>query len=467
MNNSQGPTPIPRNAFTRLAAVSGRLLRGIVLGVLVCSAHLSAENWPQWRGPGGQGISRETKLPAAWTPEKNIAWKVEVPGRGHSAPVVWNDRVFITTAIEGAAVPGAKAIEHIDAGKPFLHPDSMGADRKQTYKVMAYDGRTGKLLWERTSWEGAPFDNRHRKGSFASPSVATDGKLVFAYFGAEGVYAYDVNGGPVWKTSVGKVKTLGLGAASSPVLYRDLVILQCDDDDGRESAIVALDTRTGKERWRTKRPVQVSWSTPVLVEAPSTGSGQAARTELVTNGTEWIIAYDPATGKELWRTKGVESNAIHTPIVGDGVVIVTAGFPAKKTIAIRPGGSGDVTNTARILWTYAKGTAYVVSPILYEGLVYLVNDRGVITAMDARTGDIRYEGGRVPVPASFMGSPVAADGRILMTSEDGDTFVIRAGPKHEVLATNSVGEPVYTTPAISNGRIYIRGEKHLFAIRDP
>ena len=418
---------------------------------------LGAENWPQWRGPGSQGISRETRLPASWAPDRNVAWKVEVPGRGHSAPVVWNDRIFLTTAIEGEIVPGAKAVEHMDSGKPFLHPDAMGADRKQTYKVLAYDGKTGKLLWEHIAWEGAPFDSRHRKGSFASPSVATDGKLVFAYFGAEGVYAYDVDGKPVWKASVGQVKTLGLGAASSPLLYQDLLILQCDDDSGEDSAIVALDTRTGKERWRTRRPVQVSWSTPVLVAL-------GTRTELVTNGTEWIIAYDPSTGKELWRTKGVESNAIHTPVVGDGVVIVTAGFPAKKTIAIKPGGSGDVTKTGQILWTYEKGTAYVVSPILYDDLLYLVNDRGVITAMDAGTGDIKYEGGRVPVPASFMGSPIAAEGKIFMTSEDGDTFVIRAGAKHEVLGTNSVGEPVYTTPAISNGRIYIRGEKHLFAI---
>ena len=430
---------------------------GFIAVVTVASAVLSAENWPQWRGPGGQGISRETAIPTTWAPDKHIAWKAAVPGRGHSAPVVWNDRVFITTAIEGEVVPGAKAVEHIDNGKPFLHPDAVGADRKQTYKVLAYDGKTGKQLWEQTAWAGTPFDSRHRKGSFASPSIATDGKLVFAYFGAEGIFAYDVNGKPIWKTSVGKVKTLGLGAASSPVLYRDLVILQCDDDSGEDSAIVGLDAKTGKERWRTKRPVQVSWSTPVLVNAGS-------RTEVVTNGTEWIIAYDPATGNELWRTKGVQSNAIHTPIVGDGVVVVTAGFPAKKTIAIKPGGSGDITDTPQILWTYAKGTAYVVSPILYEGLVYLVNDRGVITAIDAKTGEVKYEGGRVPVPASFMGSPLAVDGKLLMTSEDGDTFVIKAGPKHEVLTTNSIGEPVYTTPAISNGKIYIRGEKHLYAV---
>jgi outer membrane protein assembly factor BamB len=428
-----------------------------IAAIVLCSAGVAAENWPQWRGPGSQGISSETKLPMEWSPEKNVAWKVEVPGRGHSAPVVWNDRVFLTTAIEGDVVPGAKPAPHTNGGEPFVHPDSVGANRKHTYKVLAYDGRSGALLWEQTAWQGTPFDDRHRRGSYASPSVATDGKVVYAYFGSEGVYAYTVDGKPVWKTSIGKVKTLGLGAASSPVLYEDLVILQADDDEGADSAIVALDVKTGKERWRTKRPVQVSWSTPVLVAG-------SARTELVTNGTEWILAYDPATGKELWRSKGVESNAIHTPVVGDGVVVVTAGFPVKKTIAIKPGGSGDITGTPSVLWTYEKGTAYVVSPILYEGLVYLLNDRGVMTAIEAQTGEIKYEGGRVPVPASFMGSPIAANGRLLLTSEDGDTFVIKAGAKHEVLGTNSVGEPVYTTPAISNGRIYIRGEKHLFAI---
>jgi outer membrane protein assembly factor BamB len=443
----------------RQDSTSARRVCLVAAAALVfAGTRIAAENWPQWRGPGSQGISGETRVPLEWTPGKNIAWKVEVPGRGHSAPVVWNDRIFLTTAIEGEEVPGAKAVPHIDSGKPFLHPDSVGANRKHTYKVLAYDGNSGKLLWEQTAWQGTPYDDRHRRSSYASPSVATDGRLVYAYFGAEGVYAYDLNGKPAWQTSVGKVKTLGLGAASSPVIYRDLVILQCDDDSGEDSAIVALDAKTGKERWRTKRPVQVSWSTPVLVNVGD------SRTELVTNGTEWIIGYDPATGKELWRTSGVQSNAIHTPVVGDGVVIATAGFPAKKTIAIKPGGTGDITKTDQILWTYEKGTAYVVSPILYDGLVYLLNDRGVMTALDAKTGEIKYEGGRVPVPASFMGSPIAVNGRILLTSEDGDTFVIKAGATHEVLGTNSVGEPVYTTPAISNGRIYIRGEKHLFAV---
>jgi outer membrane protein assembly factor BamB len=432
------------------------ILRNVVL-VALGSAVVSAEDWPQWRGPGSQGVSRETSIPSAWTPDTNIAWKAPVPGRGHSAPVVWRDRVFLTTAVEGEPVQGAKAVEHMDSGKPWLHPDSIGADRKHTYKVMALNGRTGNLLWEHDAWEGVAFDNRHRKGSFASPSVVTDGRHVFAYFGAEGVFAYDVDGRALWKTSVGKLKTFGLGAGSSPVIYDDLVILQCDEDEGKDSAIVALEAATGRERWRTARRVQLSWSTPVLVRANG-------RMELVANGNESIIAYDPSSGRELWRAKGVGNHAIHTPMVGDGLVIVSAGHPGKKVIAIAAGGSGDITGTPRILWTYEKGTAYVASPILYEGQVYLLTDNGVITALDAKTGAVRYEGGRVPVPASFTGSPIAVNGNILLTSEDGDTFIIRAGAKYEVIAKSSVGEPVFTTLAISNGRIYIRGERHLFAI---
>jgi outer membrane protein assembly factor BamB len=191
----------------------------------------------------------------------------------------------------------------------------------------------------------------------------------------------------------------------------------------------------------------------------------AARTELVTNGNQLIVAYDPKTGKELWRTKGVESNAIHTPLVGHGLVIVTAGYPAKKVIAIRPGGSGDITGTDRIVWQYDRGTGYVISPILYGDYVYLVSDKGIISCLDAKTGEVKYEGGRVPVPATFMASPIAVDGKILLTSVDGDTYVIKAGPVHQVLGTNAIGEPAASTPSISQGRILVRGATHLYCIR--
>jgi outer membrane protein assembly factor BamB len=418
----------------------------------VATTTVSAENWPQWRGPGSQGISSESNVPTDWSPTRNVAWKTELPA-GHSSPIVWNDRIFVTAAIEGEVVPGAKAAGHTVDGQVWIHPDSVAADRKQTMKVLALDARSGTVLWDRTAYEGTVYDARHRRSSCAGPTAITDGRMVYAYFGPEGLYAYDFGGRLVWKV-VEHFKTLGLGTGTSPVLFQNLVIVQRDEDEGKASVIAAYDKQTGREVWRTPRPVQISWSTPVLVAA-------ANRTELVTNGTELAIAYDPATGKELWRTKGVESNAIHTPLVGKGLVIVTAGFPEKKVIAIR---AGAVPDDKRVAWTYAKGTGYVVSNILYGDYVYLLTDTGIVTCLDAATGAIQHEGARPPIASHFMGSPVAYGGLIAMTSEEGDTFMLKAGAKPEVVGTNSIDEPVYSSPAIANGRIYIRGEKHLFAI---
>jgi outer membrane protein assembly factor BamB len=425
----------------------------IVTGSL---ATLHAENWPQWRGPGSQGISKETDLPTEWQPDRNIAWKTELPGSGHSSPAVWEDRIYLTAVIEGEAIPGAKAVEHIQGGKPWVHPDSVAADRKHTFKVMALDTRDGRIVWERTAYEGPVYDARHRRSSFAGPTAATDGRMVFAYFGPEGLYAYDTAGKLAWKV-VEKFPTLGLGTGTSPVLFEDLVIIQRDEDNGDHSVVVAYDKQSGREVWKTKRTVEISWGTPVFIQAGD-------RTELVTNGSEHIIGYDPRTGKELWRTKGVQSNAIHTPLVGHGLVIVTAGFPAKRIIAIRP---GAVADDRRVAWEYTKGTGYVLSNILYGDYLYLLTDNGIVTCLDPRTGQVHYEGGRVPSPARFMGSPVAFAGFVALTSEDGDTYMLKAGPTHAIVRTNSVDEPVFSSLAIANGRIYIRGAKHLFAIGAP
>jgi len=355
-------------------------------------------------------------------------------------------------------VPGAKAVTHVvEGGQVFLHPDSVGADRKHTFKVLAVSADTGKVLWEQTAWEGTPYDNRHRKSSFASATPVTDGTMVFAFFGSEGLYAYDMNGKLAWKADLGKLGTVGMGTGTSPILYENLLILQCDEEMGAASFLVALNKKTGKEVWRVARKVQVSWATPILVST-------AKRAELITIGNEAVISYDPATGKELWRHKGVDSNAIPSPVANQEMVFVSAGFPTKIAMAIRLGASGDLTNSPNVLWKYEKGTAYVPSPILYDDYLYLTTDRGILTCLDAKTGEVKYEGGRIPIPATFTASPVAFEGKILLTSEDGDTFIVKAGPKHEILGTNSVGEPVYASPAISGQRIFIRGEKNLYAI---
>ena len=427
-----------------------------ILALIVTNnAGASGPSWPQWRGPSGQGVSEEKNLPTSWNTVTNIKWKAAIPGRGHSSPIVWGNRIFVTTAIEGEVVPGAKAVKHMDGDKEFIHPDSIGADHKHQFQVIALDRKTGKIVWTQTAFEGTPYDNRHRKSSFASSTPTTDGTNVYAFFGTEGLYAYTFDGKLKWKADLGKLGTVGMGTGTSPILYRDLVIVQCDEENGASSFIVAVDKNTGKEAWRTPRKVQVSWSTPLLVQAKN-------RSELITSGTEFVIAYDPATGKELWRHNGVKSNAIPSPVANNDMVFVSAGFPAKVAMAIALGGSGDLADT--VAWKYEKGTAYVPSPILYGDYLYLTSDRGVLTCLDAKTGEVKYEGGRVPVPASFTASPIAFDGKILLTSEDGDTFIVKAGPKHEILGTNSVGEPVYASPAVAEGNIFIRGERNLYCI---
>lgn len=443
-----------------MAKISATLLGAlfIIVSLQATTAGPKDSNWPQWRGAEGTGISTETNLPAEWSVSKNLRWKTPLPGSGHSSPIVWGNRVFITAEIEGEAVPGAQAVKHIIDGQEFKHPDAVAADLKHTFQVVCLERDTGKLLWTQTAYTGTVYDDRHRKSSHAAPTPATDGKYVFAYFGTEGLYCYDFNGKQIWKTSPGQIATLGMGTATSPVVFENLVILQCDEDNGEKSFMVAYDKKTGKEIWKTSRQVQVSWTTPLIVRTPQ-------RAEMITSGNELIISYDPKTGKEWWRTKGHGSNAIASPLVGHGMVFISAGFPLKRTLAIKLGANGELDSLdANIVWRYNKGSAYVPSPILYGDYIYVMTDRGILTCLEAKTGKVVYEGARLPVPATFTASPVAVDGKILLTSEDGDTFVIKAGPQHEVLATNSIEEPVFASPAIANGMIFIRGEKNLYCI---
>ncbi len=413
-------------------------------------------NWPQWRGPAANGISAEAALPTEWSESKNIAWKTELPGRGNSQPVIWGNRIFLTAEEDAGEAPvGYKApVHHLGAGV-FLHPDSVGANKLHRLSVIALDRDSGKIVWRKVAYEGTAFDNRHKKGSYAAPTPVVDGKSVYAYFGNEGLYAFDFSGKQLWSYQPGKVQTLGLGPGASPVMNGNLLFLQCDDSEYKGSHLVAIDKRTGKQVWRAERKeLFVSFSTPVIAEANG-------HQELITASMQAVVAYDPATGKELWRGPGVKGNAVTTPVIGHGMAFVASGYPDKYTYAVKLGGQGE----AKPVWSYDKGTAYVPSPILVGDYYYIMSDKGLLTCFDAKSGEVKYEGKRPTKPGTFSGSPVAAAGKILITSEDGDTYIIKAGPEHEILAVNTVGEPVYASAAIADGRIYLRGEKHLFAIR--
>ena len=425
-----------------------------------------ADEWAQWRGPDGLGVARgefpdEWSIATATAPAKNLAWKTAVEGRGHSSPVVWGNRLFLTTSIQGEKVPGHTAPDHLgfDLKPGYLHADSEGVEYKNALKTLAIDTATGTILWERTSYDGLMHDNRHKRNTYASSTVVTDGRLAYAFFEAAGLYAYTMDGKLEWKASLGNIAKAGMGPGTSPVLYEKLIILQVDQEMGANSAIVALDKQTGKEVWRAERTTRRSWATPLLVRTPS-------RVELIASGAEVVISYDPATGKELWRAPGVQSHPIPSAVAGHGLVYLSAGSAAKRSLAIRLGSNGDLKGTDAIAWRHDRGTAYVPSPILYGDYVYVMSDAGLISCLDAKTGTMLYEGGRPPIGAKFTASLVAFGDRLLQTSEEGDTFVIQAGPKHAVIRTNPIGEPVFASLALASRTIYIRGDKHLFAVRE-
>lgn len=421
---------------------------------------LAAESsdWPGFRGADGSGIARSGPGPAADLDlDHNLLWKAKIEGRGHSSPVVSDGKVFLTTAIVGDVIPGAGPPEHTFGGEPFKHPQAVDGDRHHTMRVIALDADQGDLLWSHTAYAGRVYDDRHSASSYASPTPVTDGERVYAYFGSEGVYAYTVGGEPVWERDIGDIKTVGLGVGTSPVLHDGLLIILADEDSGDDSFIVALDALTGEEVWKRERPVQASWATPVLV-------GHEGQEQLLTSGYEFVIAYDPADGRELWRATGLQNNAIHIPMTVDDLAVFTSGYPGKIAFAIRLDSRGDLTGGNPRAWTYRKGTGYVPSNLLYDGLLYLTNDGGVITCLDARTGEVVYEGGRLPIRGRYSASMVGGGGRILMVNTDGDAALFRAGREHQVLGSFSVGESVWATPAIVGDRLYIRGSEHLFAL---
>ena len=379
-------------------------------------------------------------------------------GRGHSSPIVVGDLLFLTTAISGETVPGAKAVIHFMGSAEFLHPDSLGADERLDVLLLAFDRRTGELRWRRVVRAGAlPYDNRHRIGSYANPTPVSDGERVIAWFGTQGLHAFSLEGDLLWSEDFGGVGTMGMGVATSPVLIAasGLVVVQNDVEGGEGSFIAALDIPTGAIRWRVERTQPAGWATPILV---STADGASL---IVAMGAGEIVAYHTETGEERWRVEGLRSNAAPSPVAsGDGLVFAVTGYPRKNILAL---GVED----GSVHWRYRKGQGYVPSPIFHRGALYLVSDGGILTALDGKTGEVVYEGGRMPLPSRFFSSPVVAGERLYLTSEDGDTHVIRSGPRFEVLATNSVDEPVMASPAIVDGTIYLRGAEHLYAIAGP
>jgi outer membrane protein assembly factor BamB len=386
----------------------------------------AARYWPRWRGPSGQGLVSGTGYPDRWSGTENVRWKTPIPGGGNSSPIVWGDRIFVTTAYEGG----------------------------RRLSVLAFRRADGSRLWETFAPDGRRDGGSHFKNGHASATPATDGQRIYVSFGTRGLVALDMNGKVVWHRDLGQMDAYH-GTAGSPLLYKDRIIVYQDQYSG--SFIAAFDTRTGQQLWRTPRDASVGWGTPIAVRVGD-------HDEIIVNSQQRVHAYDPATGRELWRCGGTTYEVIPTPVVGYGMVFCSSGR-AGPTLAIRPGGKGDVTRS-HLAWSSPRGSPFVPSPILYGELLYMVNDMAsIVTSLDAATGKTVWQG-RLGVAQreGFSASPVAVDGKVFFTNDDGETFVLRAGPKFELLHVNRMGEQILASPALVEGRWYIRTARNLVAI---
>jgi len=434
------------------------------LGAMAAASLCMAADWPQFRGPSATGVGSGSRPPIHWDAAKgtNIVWKADIPGLAVSSPIVWGDRVYVTTAIS------SDPTQKFRIG-PYGDTDSATDVSPHQWKVLALDKLTGKILWEQTAHQGVPKTKRHPKSSQASPSPVTNGSVIVAYFGSEGLYAYSTAGKLLWQKDLG-IQNAGWffdpdsewAAASSPVIYKNSVIVLCDRQ--KDSFIAAFDLKDGKELWRTARAEIPTWGTPTIVEGKD-------RAEVVTNGSKAIRGYDADTGKELWTLGPNSEIACTTPVAASGLIFVTAGYPPVQPIyAIRTGSTGSLTladgktSSDAIAWSTLRGGSYLPTPIVYGDLFYTLNNNGVLTAYDPKTGSRTYQK-RVEAD-SFVASPVAAAGNLYLASEDGNIFVVKAGPQFELVAKNAIGEPILATPAWADDMLIVRGASHLFAIAE-
>jgi len=435
----------------------------MAVALLLSGVCLEAQQWPSFRGARASGVAEGTATPVSWnaTSGQNILWSTSIDGLAVSSPIVWGDRVFVSTAV--SSDPNA-TLRHGLYGDVEPSKDVSA----HTWHLIALDRRTGKVLWDRVAHTGTPKTKRHPKSSQASPTPVTDGRHVVVSFGSEGLYAYDVDGKPLWNQDLGVLNAgwfydpdYEWGMGSSPIIWNGLVIVQCDIQ--KQSFIAAFEVATGKQAWRTSRDEIPGWSTPTIYE-------NAGHVELVTQGTNYIRGYDPKTGAELWRLSGNSEITVPTPIVTTDLIVVTNGYRGVQPIfAIKPGAKGDISlkgeesKSEAILWSTKRGGPYLPTPVIYGDYLYVCQNNGVLAAYQLKTGERAYQE-RIGKGGAFTASPVAADGKIYLSSEDGDIYVVKAGPAYELLATNPMGEVLMATPAISQGVLIVRGLKHVFAI---
>jgi len=470
-------------------------MRRLFTSLACCVALVSAERtappvdeWPQFRGPGGNGVADDAELPERWSTTDNVAWKTEIPGRGWSSPILWHGRVFVTSAISPGAFKApstgifgndfAAELEKQGLSDEEITKRVVGRDIELTaetgeisYMVYALDAQTGAVLWKQEAHRSKPFGGRHRKNTYASETPVTDGERLYASFGGNvGVYAFSMDGAPLWSRSwTPQPIYLDFGTASSPVVH-DGRLYQLHDNDG-QSFLAALDARTGREIWNVKREDLASrlasgWATPLIWKS-------GTRTEIVTIGRGFVISYD-TNGQELWRLKGM-TQATPSPIAAGGLLYVGSGSQGEANrplLAIRPNARGDIslkadqTANAFVAWSQPRFSGYTPSPLVYRGRVYAINDNGVLQVADAQTGASVFKARVGGGGFTFSSSPLASQGRIYLLSEDGDAFVLNAGDRYDEIAKNSLGEMSLATPAVDGDSLYLRTQTKLYRVRN-
>lgn len=421
-------------------------------------------DWPQFRGIGASGISEGTPLPITWDVPRgeNLRWKTPIPGMSHASPIVWGDRVFVVTAVSGQDNPSLKV-------GLYGNVDSVDDSTVHRWFMYGLDKNTGKILWEQLLHEGAPSVKRHAKATQANSTPATNGKVVVTFYGSEGLCCLSVDGKMLWKKNIGNLSTGWFvppqpqwGFGSSPIIFEDMVIVQCDVL--HDAFIAAFRLDTGEEVWRTKREEVPTWGTPTLWRA-------GGRSQIVVNGYQRLAGYDPRDGRELWWMSAGGDIPVPTPVAGDDLIYVANahGFAA-PIYAIRPTASGNISlskdekSNEHIAWCDRACGNYMQTPLLYLGGLYCCRDNGVLTCYDPKTGEQRYRQRLGKGTTGFTASPVAGDGKLYLTSEEGDVYVVRAGPTFELLASNAIGEICLATPAISQGALFFRTQHHLLSI---
>ena len=410
---------------------------GLILGIgaFAGAENARAENWSHWRGPTGNSVANATP-PTSWSDTENVKWKVAIPGKASGSPVVWDQQVFVVSAVPKPSQP-----------------------EMLQFKLFCFDRQTGQLVWERTAIEAIPHQETHSTNGFASASPCTDGTHVYAHFGSRGLYCYTMQGELVWKRDLGKMQTRnGFGEGSSPVLSGNMIIVPWDHEG--PSSLFALNKLTGETIWEAKRDEPTCWATPLVVDVDGVK-------QVVMNGQVSARAYDLETGKELWRCAGQTERPAASAVAGDGLIFVTSGFRGAFLGAFRPAGRGDIEGTQHVAWTIDEDTPDVASPLLSNGRLYFHKGKsGQLSCVDAATGKPHYMANRVNGLSNIYASPVAAGGYVFLTDRSGTMVVIEDSPTFKIVATNSVGETVDATPAPVDNELFIRGEAHLFCISE-